>query len=36
MCRLLDYPADELTTKSYRDILHPDDLAAAAARLEEM
>jgi PAS domain S-box-containing protein len=36
MCRLLGYPADELTTKSYRDILHPDDLAAAAARLEEM
>jgi PAS domain S-box-containing protein len=36
MCRLVGYSADELTTKSYRDILHPDDHAATAARIEEM
>jgi two-component system, chemotaxis family, CheB/CheR fusion protein len=26
MCRILGYPADELTTKSFRDTTHPDDL----------
>ncbi len=35
-CRILGYPADELTTKSVQDITHPDDLAASVARLEQM
>jgi PAS domain S-box-containing protein len=33
-CRMLGYSADELTAKSYRDITHPDDLAASVARFE--
>jgi PAS domain S-box-containing protein len=35
-CRLVGYSADELTTKSFRDIVHPDDLEDGRARLEEM
>src|SRR6266436_6603464 len=35
-CRLIGYSADELTTKSFQDITHPDDLAASVARIEEM
>ena len=29
-------PADELTTKSFQDTTHPDDLAASVARVEQM
>jgi PAS domain S-box-containing protein len=36
LCRILDYPADELTTKSFQDITHPDDLAASVARVVQM
>jgi PAS domain S-box-containing protein len=35
-CRMLGYSADELTTKSFRDTTHPDDLAASVARFELM
>jgi PAS domain S-box-containing protein len=35
-CRIFGYSADELTTKSCWDIIHPDDLAATVARLKEM
>jgi PAS domain S-box-containing protein len=35
-CHLVGYSADELTTKPLQDIVHPDDLAAGVARLEEM
>src|SRR5262249_43062836 len=36
MCRILGYPADELTTKSFQDITHPDDLATSVARVEQI
>jgi PAS domain S-box-containing protein len=32
-CRIVGYSADELTTKSFQDITHQDDLAASVARL---
>src|SRR5260370_781162 len=35
-CRLFGYSADELTTKSFQDIVHPDDLATSVARLEDV
>src|SRR5258708_4345093 len=35
-CRLIGYSADELTTKSFQDITHPDDLAASVARIEQV
>jgi PAS domain S-box-containing protein len=35
-CRTLGYSADELTTKSFRDISHPDDITAGVARFELM
>jgi PAS domain S-box-containing protein len=36
MCRILGYTADELTTKSFHDTTHPDDLAACVARVDQM
>jgi PAS domain S-box-containing protein len=36
MCRFLGYAADELTTKSFQDTTHPNDLAASVARIEQM
>jgi PAS domain S-box-containing protein len=36
MCRIVGYSADELTTKSFQDITHPDDLAASVARVDQM
>jgi PAS domain S-box-containing protein len=36
MCRILGYRADELTTKSFQDTTHPDDLAASVARVEQI
>jgi PAS domain S-box-containing protein len=36
MCRILGYTADELVTKSFHDVTHPDDLAASVARVEQM
>jgi PAS domain S-box-containing protein len=36
LCRILGYPADELITKSFQDITHPDDLAADLAQVERM
>jgi PAS domain S-box-containing protein len=34
LCRILGYPADELLTKSLRDVTYPDDLAADLARVQ--
>jgi PAS domain S-box-containing protein len=36
MSRILGYPAGELTTKSFQDITHPDDLPASVARVDQM
>src|SRR5712675_3255 len=36
LCRILGYPADELLTKSFRDVTYPDDLAADLAKFELM
>src|SRR5229473_2001104 len=36
LCRILGYPVDELLTKSFRDVSHPDDLAADLAKFELM
>ena len=36
MCRILGWPADELITKSFQDITHPDDLAVELAQIEQM
>ncbi len=35
-CRILGYPVDELLTKSFHDVTHPDDLAADLAKFELM
>jgi PAS domain S-box-containing protein len=35
-CRFLGYPADELVTKSFQNLTHPDDLAADLAQAELM
>jgi PAS domain S-box-containing protein len=34
LCRILGYPVDELLTKLFRDVTHPDDLAADLAQVE--
>jgi PAS domain S-box-containing protein len=34
--RILGYPVDELLTKSFQDVTHPDDLAADLAQVELM
>jgi PAS domain S-box-containing protein len=34
LCRILGYPVDELLTKSFRDVTHPDDLASDLAKFE--
>jgi PAS domain S-box-containing protein len=36
LCRILGYSAEELITKSFQDITHPDDLAADLAQVELM
>jgi PAS domain S-box-containing protein len=36
LSRILGYSADELTTKSFQDITHPDDVAASVARVDQM
>ncbi len=36
MCRIVGYPVDELLTKTFQGITHPDDLAAEAAQVELM
>jgi PAS domain S-box-containing protein len=33
-CRILGYPVDELLTKSFHDVTHPDDLAADVVQFE--
>jgi PAS domain S-box-containing protein len=34
LCRVLGYPVNELLTKSFRDVTHPDDLGADLAKFE--
>jgi PAS domain S-box-containing protein len=36
LCRILDYPADELITKSFKDVTYPDDLAVDLADRKRM
>ncbi len=36
MCRILGWPADELVTKSFQDLTHPDDLAAEVPRFDQL
>jgi PAS domain S-box-containing protein len=36
MSRILGWPADELVTKSFQEITHPDDLAVELADLEQL
>jgi PAS domain S-box-containing protein len=36
LCRFLGYSADELATKSFQDVTHPDDLAASVAATEQI
>jgi PAS domain S-box-containing protein len=36
LCRIVGYPVDELVTKMFQDITHPDDLAAEVAQVELM
>jgi PAS domain S-box-containing protein len=36
LCRILDYPADELVTKSFQDVTYPDDLAVDLADRKRM
>jgi PAS domain S-box-containing protein len=36
LCRIVGYPVDELLTKTFQDITHPDDLAAEVAQVERM
>jgi PAS domain S-box-containing protein len=36
LCRILGYPPDELTAKSFQDVTYADDVAASIARVEQM
>jgi PAS domain S-box-containing protein len=36
LCRIVGYSADELVSKSFQDITHPDDLASELPHIEEM
>jgi PAS domain S-box-containing protein len=36
LCRIVGYSADELVSKSFQDITHPDDLASELPHVEEM
>ncbi len=36
MCRILGWPADELVTRSFQDLTHPDDLAAEVPQVERL
>jgi PAS domain S-box-containing protein len=36
LCRILDYPADELLARSFQDVIHPDDLEKDLTHLEQM
>jgi PAS domain S-box-containing protein len=36
LCRIVGYPVDELVTKTFQDITHPDDLAGEVAQIELM
>src|SRR5262249_25502623 len=34
LCRILGYPVDELHTKSFQDVIYPDDLTGDLGRLQ--
>jgi PAS domain S-box-containing protein len=36
LCRFLGYPADELVTKSFQDVTHPEDIASDLQCIEQM
>jgi PAS domain S-box-containing protein len=36
LCRIVGYPVDELLTKTFQDITHPNDLAAEVAQVDLM
>jgi PAS domain S-box-containing protein len=36
LCRILGYPVDELVTKTFQDVTHPDDLAIEVGQVELM
>jgi PAS domain S-box-containing protein len=36
LCRIVGHPVEELVTKKFQDITHPDDLAAEVAQVELM
>jgi PAS domain S-box-containing protein len=36
LCRILGYPANELTAKTILDVTHPDDLESSVARFEKV
>jgi len=36
LCRILNYPVDELLTKTFQDVTHPGDVAADLVQLERM
>jgi PAS domain S-box-containing protein len=36
LCRILGYPPDELTAKSFQDVTYPDDIAASVARVDQV
>jgi PAS domain S-box-containing protein len=36
LCRIVGYPVDELVTKTFQDMTHPDDLVAEVAQVELM
>jgi PAS domain S-box-containing protein len=36
LCRILGYPPDELTAKTFQDVTYPDDIAASIARVDRV
>jgi PAS domain S-box-containing protein len=36
LCRILGYPPEELTAKSFQDVTYSDDVAASVARVDQM
>jgi PAS domain S-box-containing protein len=36
LCRILGYPVDELLTKTFQDVTHPDDIAIEVSQVELM
>jgi PAS domain S-box-containing protein len=36
LCRILDYPPDELVARSFQEVTHPDDLEADLSQIKQM